>query len=109
MSTMYPSIRSELSMISARQSPGSCLEGKFAVPLDVGAQTWLLDGLREQVHLTADQFPDPSFQRDKFHQPNPCVPVEFRDDIHVAFGPRVAARDRAEQREAPDARGAQFR
>jgi hypothetical protein len=91
------------------QSAGSCLEGKSAIPVEVGPQAWLLNWFWEQIHLATKQFADLPLKANKPNEVDPCLAVEFRGEIDVAVGSFVATCDGAEQTQAPNSGCPQFR
>ncbi len=91
-------MRSAFSIISARLSVILCLEGKPAVPFNVGPQARLLDRLGQQVHTSADDLRDASLQCNQTEKVYLGVGIKFGGEVNVAVGLLIAASNGAEQR-----------
>lgn len=83
------------SLAWAWRAAASDLEGRLAVPLDVGAQLSVADRFRDQVHLESGQSLDPALQR---AQPNLGLRVQHSGKFHIVIESNVAACDGTEQR-----------
>jgi len=66
-------------------------------------------GAGNRFHGTAEHLAQSPFQPHQADEVDPGRRIELRRQVHVAIGRIVAARHRAEQRQPPDAGGAQRR
>ena len=92
-----------------RLSAGSCLEGNHTVSLYIGPQAWVLDRLGKNFDGTTKRLSKPALKSDQPNEIHFGRRVELGGEVHVAVGLGVAARDGAEQRQAPNPSLAQFR
>ena len=72
-------------------------------------QARLLDRLRQQVHLAADQFRQTPLQGPEAEKPDMGSRIQLGRKIDIAARPGVTAGNGAEQRQVADAGAAQFR
>jgi hypothetical protein len=93
----------------AKLSAGSCLEGTPTISVDVGPQARLLDWLRQQVHLAADQFGQTPFQRSKRKKPDAGFRVQFGREVNIAVCLGIPPGNGAEQGQMTDAGAAPLR
>src|SRR5690242_19947410 len=96
-------------MMWRRLSAGSCLEGNAPVPLNIRAQTRVLDRLRQDFDGTTESLANPTLQRDQADQIHLCRWVKLRDEVDVAVFHGIATCDRTKERQMAHARFTQLR